>query len=236
MQIRTFLILAFFVFPLYAVCGAEETISLDAPIQFYFAERTGAGFNEKIGSPEKTKNLFLKQFRIAGLHVLSDLEPPFVSKAMARYGVVRSGGVQSSGIGYVHLQLTDDDKTKYASDSGQEVVLKAKSKSIEWIFDTKKSLEMADKAGAKYAFVVEVNTQLVYEDDSPKPVYNVSLEANLYQADDGKSAYHYSESMVKLASTADEAVLGSCQFLSRKLVEDLQGPEKMAPKKLEKRN
>ncbi|HTA77378.1 MAG TPA: hypothetical protein VK791_09500, partial [bacterium] len=144
---------------------------------------------------------------------------------------LRAGGVQSSGIGYVHLLLTDDDKIKYASDSGQEVILKAKSKSIAWIFDTNKALEMADKAGAKYAFVVEVNTQLVYEDDSPKPVYNVSLEANLYEADNGKAVYHYSESMVKLASTADEAVQGSCQFLSRKLVEDLQESVKTAPEK-----
>jgi hypothetical protein len=168
---------------------------------------------------------------MADLHVLYDLEPPFVSKTMARYGVLRTGEVQSSGIGYVHLLLTDDDKMKYASDSGQEVVLKTNSKSIAWIFDTKKALEMADKAGAKYAFVVEVNAQLVYEDDSPKPVYNVSLEANLYQADNGNAVYHYGESMVKLASTADEAVLGSCQFLSRKLAEDLQASEKTDPEK-----
>jgi len=224
-------ILISFAFSFVSVANAQEAISMDAPIQFYLIERIGAGKTENTSSSPKIKSLFLKQFRISGFHVLDDLEPPFVSKAMERYGVARLGGSQSSGIGYVHLLLTDEDIVRYASDSDQEVALKSDPKSIIWIFEKKKALEMADKAGVKYAFVVEVTTQLVYQDDSPKPVYNVYLNANLYQADNGKVVFHHEESMVKLASTAGEAVLGACQFLSQKLVEEMQGSNRTDSKK-----
>jgi hypothetical protein len=201
---------------------ADEAVSLDAPIQFYLVEKIADGRNENTASSFKIKKLFMKQFRIAGLHVLDDLEPPFVSQAMARYGLNRSGKFKSSGIGYVHLVLMDDDTAHYVSDSGQEVTLKSDLNSVAWVFEKKKALEMADKAGAKYALVVEVTTKLVYQDNSPKPVYNVSLDANLYQADSGNVAFHHNESMVKLASTVEEGDSGACQFLSQRLVEELQ--------------
>jgi hypothetical protein len=144
---------------------------------------------------------------------------------MEHYGLARSGEVQSSGIGYVHLQLADDE-IHYTSDSGQEISLKSDPKSVGWTFEKKKALEMADKAGAKYAFVIEISTQMVYQNDSSKPVYNISLNANLYQADNGNIVFHHDESMVKLATTTEDAVLGACQFLSQKLVEEMPEIEK----------
>jgi hypothetical protein len=220
------LVLVGYVLPLHSKANATEVVSLDAPIQFYLVDQVVSGKNEKNSFSSKTKNLFLKALRVSGFHILYDLEPPLVSKAMERYGLIHTGVVQSSGIGYVHLLLTDDGVVHYVSDSDQEVVLKFNPQSIVWIFEKKKALEMADKAGAKYAFVVEVTTQLVYQNDSPKPVYNVSLNANLYQADNGKVVFHHEESMVKLAATAEDAVLGACQFLSQKLVEEMQEGEK----------
>ena len=154
--------------------------------------------------------------------MLDDQDPPFVSKTMERYGAVHGGRVQSSGIGYVHLLLMDTNSVNYFSDLGQEVILKSDPKSITWLFEQKKALEMADKAGAKYAFVVNVTTQLIYQNDSPKPVYNITLETNLYQADNGNLVFHEAESMVKLASAAEDATWGACQFLSRKLIAKMQ--------------
>jgi hypothetical protein len=200
---------------------AAQLSSFDAPIEFYLIEKTGSGKNEKI-SFSKTKALFLKQLKLAGFHILDDIDPPFVSKGMVRYGNTRAAGTSASGIGYIHLSLTDDEKTHYLSDSGTEVFLKSDLNKVDWIFEQKKALEMADKAGAKYAFVVEVDTQLVYQDDSPKPVYQVNLKADLYEVDKGKTLFHREESMVKLAEKANAAVLGACQFLSPQLADEVR--------------
>jgi hypothetical protein len=216
------LILFGLVFSFCAVIRAQNAVILDAPIQFYFIEKIGPDNIGEAISSGKIKKLFLKQFRVAKFHLLADLEPPFISKSMMHYETERVGGIKSSGIGYVHLLLMDDDMAHYASDSGQEVFLKSNSKSVAWIFDRKKALEMADKAGAKYAFVVETAAELIYQADAPKPVYKVSLNADLYEADNGEIAFHHDESMVKLGSTAEEAVWGACQFLSQKLVEEMQ--------------
>jgi len=199
---------------------AKTKGSLEAPIQFYLIERTGNGSNVKI-SFSKTKALFLKQFHLAGFHVAEDLEPPFVSKSMVRYGAGK-GTNASSGIGYVHLSLTDDDQTHYLSDAGAEVTLKSDPSKVVWIFEPKRALEMADEAGVKYALVVEVTTQMVYQDNSPKPVYQVALNANLFDAHSGKVVFHYAESMVKLADTMNKAILGACQFLSPQLAQKLR--------------
>jgi hypothetical protein len=204
------------------VGSAEEVFSPDAPIELYLFVKTGDGSNASNVSSTKIKNLFLKQFRAAGFHVLDDQDPPFVSKTMERYGAVHGGRTQSSGIGYVHLLLMDTNSVNYFSDLGQEVILKSDPKSITWLFEQKKALDMADKAGAKYAFMINVTTQLIYQNDSPKPVYNIILETNLYQADNGKLVFHEAESMVKLASAAEDATWGACQFLSRKLIEKMQ--------------
>jgi len=98
-------------------------------------------------------------------------------------------------------------------------------KAITWLFDQKKAIEMADKAGTKYALLVNVTTQLIYQNDSPKPVYNITLDVNLYQADNSRLIFHHNESMVKLAVSAEDATLGGCQFLSRKLVALIQNNE-----------
>ena len=201
---------------------AEEVISPDAPIELYLVEKIGDGNNANTSSPTKIKNLFLKSFRIAGFHVLDDQNPPFVSGTMERYGLVRGGRNQFSGIGYVHLLLIDEDAVHYLSDMGQEVVLKSDPKTVTWLFEKKRALGMADKAGVKYAFVVNITTELIYQNDSAKPVYNIILDANLYQADTGHLAFHHDESMVKLALTTEDATWGACQFLSQNLVEKLQ--------------
>jgi hypothetical protein len=217
-------ILIFICFILFSnfIGNAEEVFSPEAPIELYLVVKTGDGNNANYVSSTKIKNLFLKRFRVAGFHVLDDQDPPFVSKTMEHYGAVHGGRTQSSGIGYVHLLLMDANSVNYFSDLGQEVVLKSDPKSITWLFEQKKALEMADKAGAKYAFVVNVTTQLIYQNDSPKPVYNITLEINLYQADNGNLVFHQEESMVKLASSAEDATWGACQFLSRKIVEEMQ--------------
>ncbi len=213
----------FFVFFCFKA-NAEEAVSVDAPIQFYLFEITGDGINS---SSLKIRSLFLKQFKSAGFHVLDDLAPPFVSKTMERYEYIHGARTQSSGIGYVHLALMDGDVAQYVSDKGQKVIVKSDTKTITWLFDQKKAMEMADKAGTKYALLVNVTTQLIYQNDSPKPVYNITLVANLYQADNGHLIFHHNESMVKLAVSAEEATLGGCQFLNRKLVALIQNSENL---------
>ena len=217
----TSIFICFFLFSGF-VGNAEEVFSPDAPIELYLIMKIGDGNSAGNASSTPIKNLFLKRFRSARFHVLDDQDPPFVSKTMERYGAAHGGRPQSSGIGYVHLLLMDTNSANYFSDLGQEVVLKSDPKSITWLFEQKKALAMADKAGAKYAFVVNVTTQLIYQKDSPKPVYNITLEANLYQADNGYLVFHEAESMVKLASAAEDATWGACQFLSRELVEKMQ--------------
>jgi hypothetical protein len=105
--------------------------------------------------------------------------------------------------------------------------LKSDRKDITWLLDQKKAIEMADKAGTKYALLVSVAAQLIYQNDSPKPVYNITLDASLYQADNGHLIFHHNESMVKLALSAEDATLGGCQFLSRKLVALIQNNENL---------
>ena len=200
---------------------AAQLPSFDAPIEFYLIEKTGTGKNEKIIF-SKTKALFLKQLKLDGFHILDDIEPPFVSKGLVRYGTTKAAGTASSGIGYIHLSFTEDEKARYLSDSGTEVFLKKDAGKVDWVFEQKRALEAADKAGAKYAFVVEVNTQLVYQDDSPKPVYQVNLKADLYEVDNGKTLFHREESMVKLADKASAAALGACQFLSSQLADEVR--------------
>ncbi len=218
-----FFFLFFFVLSIFSkslVVAAGMATEFEAPIQLYLIEKTGTGKEEKI-SFSKTKPLFLKQLKLAGFHVLDDLDPPFVSKSMVRYGASKSVGSSSSGIGYVHLSLTDDDQVRYLSDNGSEVLLKSSPNKVIWVFEPKKALEMADKAGAKYAFVVELTTQMIYQDDSPKPVYQVSLKTCLYQADDAKVVFQHEESMVKLADNANAAMLGACRFLSPQLTKEM---------------
>lgn len=213
----------FFVFFCFKV-SAEMAVSVDAPIQFYLFEIMGDGTNS---SSLKIRSLFLKKFKTAGFHVLDDLAAPFVSKTMERYEYVHGARTKSSGIGYVHLSLMDSDVAQYISDKGQQVILKSDTKDITWLFDQKKAIEMADKAGTKYALLVNVTTQLIYQNDSPKPVYNITLDASLYQADNSHLIFHHNESMVKLAVSAEDATLGGCQFLSRKLVALIQNNENL---------
>jgi hypothetical protein len=224
MKNRSFFIPLFICFSFFSgfPAGAEQVISLDAPIEIYLVGKTGDGDYKNTGSPLKIKNLFLKQFKTVGFHVLDDQDPPFVSKTMEHYGVVRGGRNQFSGIGYVHLSLVDATGVHFFSDSGQEVILKSDPKSINWLFDQKKALDMADKSGAKYALVINVTTQLIYQNDEPKPIYNITLDANLYQADTSHLIFNQTKTMVKLASTAEEATWGACQFLSQKLVDEIQ--------------
>jgi hypothetical protein len=212
----------FFVFAFGFQIKAAEVISVDAPMEIYLIGKTGDGNYENSNFSNKLKSLFFKRLRTAGFHVLDDQDPPFVSKTMEHYGLFRGGKNQSSGIGYVHLSLTDMNSVHYFSDSGQEVILKSDPKSVIWLFEEKKALTMADKAGAKYAFVINVTTQLIYQNDSPKPVYNVSLDTNLYQADTGHLVFSQTNSMVKLAVTAEMATSGACQFLSQKLIDEMQ--------------
>src|SRR5665213_1314283 len=146
---------------------------------------------------------------------------------MERYEFVHGARTKSSGIGYVHFALMDGDVAQYISDKGQQVILKSDMKTITWLFDQKKAMEMADKAGTKYALLVNVATQLIYQNDSPKPVYNITLDASLYQADNSHLIFHHNESMVKLAVSAEDATLGGCQFLSRKLVALIQNNENL---------
>jgi hypothetical protein len=201
---------------------AEQVILLDAPIEIYLVWKTGDGNYENTGSPLKMKNLFLKQFKTAGFHVLDDQDPPFVSKTMEHYGVVHGGRNEFSGIGYIHLSLVDTTDVHCFSDLGQEVILRSDPKSITWLFEQKKALSMADKSGAKYAFVINVTTQLIYQNNEPKPVYNVTLDASLYEADTGRLIFNQTKTMVKLASTVEAATWGACQFLSQKLVDEMQ--------------
>jgi hypothetical protein len=200
----------------------EEATSLDAPMEIYLVEKTGDGNYDNTISSIKMKNLFLRYFRLDGFHVFADQEPPFVSKSMERYELIHGGRNPSSGIGYVHLLLADTNVEHYFSDSGQEIILKLEPKSVAWLFDKKKALSMADKAGAKYAFVINITTQRIYQNDSPEPVYNIILAADLFQADTGSLVFSKSESMVKLASSAEEATWGASQFLSRKIAEETQ--------------
>jgi hypothetical protein len=218
-----FVLMYFFEFFCFKV-SAEEIASMDAPIQLYLFETMGDGTNS---SSLKIRSLFLKQFKTAGFHILDDLAIPFISKTMERYGYAHGTRTQSSGIGYVHLSLTDGDVAQYVSDMGQQVILKSDTKSITWLFDQKKAIEMADKAGTKYALLVNITTQLIYQNDSPKPVFNIMLNANLYQTDNSHLILHHNESMVKLAVSAEDATLGSCQFLSRKLVALIQNNENL---------
>lgn len=224
MKNRLFFIPLFICFSLFSgfTARAEQVISLDAPIEIYLVWKTGDGNYENTSSPLKIKNLFLKQLKTAGFHVLDDQDPPFVSKTMEHYGVVRGGRNQFSGIGYVHLSLVDTTSVHCFSDSGQEVILKSDPKSIAWLFEQKKALGMADKSGAEYAFVINVTTQLIYQNDEPKPVYNITLDANLYQADTGSLVFNQTKTMVKLASTPEAATWGACQFLSQKLADEMQ--------------
>jgi len=224
MKKRLFFISVFicFIFAFGFRIKAEEVISADAPMEIYLVEKTIDGNYKNTDSTIKIKNLFLKRFKTSGFHVLDDQDPILVSKAMEHYGVFRSGRNQSSGIGYVHLSLIDSNNTRFFSDSGQEVILKSDPKSVVWLFDQKRALAMADKSGAKYALMVTVTTQLIYQNDEPKPVFNITLDANLYQADTGHLVFNQTKTMVKLALTADAATWGACQFLSQKLVDEMQ--------------
>lgn len=222
-QFPVFIVFAFlFLFSpkLHTKCEAAA-IEPDAPIQLFLIERTGVGKDEKI-TFSKTKTIFLKDLKLAGFHILDDLEPPFVSKGMVRYGASKPGGTGPSGIGYVHLSLTDDDQTRYLSDNGSEVILKSSPDKVVWTFEPKKAIEMADKAGMKYAFVIEVGTQMIYQDDSPKPVYQVSLKSCLYQTDNATVVFQHEESMVKLADDANSAMVGACRFLSPELTKEME--------------
>ncbi len=224
MEKRFFFISVFicFIFAFGFKIKAEEVISVDAPMEIYLVEKTADGNYRNTDSTIRIKNLFLKRFKTSGFHVLDDQDPIFVSKAMEHYGVFRGGRNQSSGIGYVHLLLIDSNNTRFFSDSGQEVVLKSDPKSVTWLFDRKRALAMADKSGAKYALVINVTTQLIYQNDEPKPVFNITLDASIYQADIGQLIFNQTKTMVKLALTADAATWGACEFLSQKLVDEMQ--------------
>ncbi len=200
----------------------SSSMTLQAPLQFFLVERVQKSNKEKIQFVPEVKQVFLKAFKEAGLHVLYELEPPFVSKDHQKYNQVHSGGGPTSGIGYVHRQPQENEKNEFLSDTGQEVALKSDIDSVIWILDTKQALETADKSGAKYAFFVEVAVKPAFQADAPKPVFTVSLTASLCETGSGRVVFTHNESMLKQGWKPMSAVLGACQYLSRRLVQKMQ--------------
>ena len=198
------------------------SMTLQAPMQFFLVERVQTSKRESVQFSPEVKKVFLKAFKEAGLHVLYELEPPFVSKEHQKYNQVHTGGGPTSGIGYVHRQPQEDGKNELLSDNGQEVALKSDIDSVIWVLDTKEALETADKSGAKYAFIVEILVQPAFRADAPKPVFNVSLKASLCETGTGRVVFAHSESMLKQGWKPMSAVLGACQYLSRRLVQKMQ--------------
>jgi hypothetical protein len=213
-----------------AVCGlgwavAKGAVTLQAPIQFFLVERVQSSRNEKIQFAPEIKNTFVRAFKLAGFHVLSELEPPFISKEHEKYNQPHTGGVASSGIGYVHRQPQENGKSEFLSDTGQQISPKSDIDSIYWVLDRKEALSIADNAGAKYAFFVEVSVHPAFQAESPKPVYTVILTASLCETVSGREVFAYKDSMLKQGWKPLSAALGACQYMGQRMVQRMQATQ-----------
>lgn len=204
---------------------AKSQVTLQAPIQFFLVERVQSSKKEKIQFSPEVKSAFARAFKLAGFHVLSELEPPFISKEHEKYNQPHTGGVASSGIGYIHRQPQENGKSEFLSDTGQEISPKSDIDSICWVLDRKEALSVADNAGAKYAFFVEVVVKPSFQPDSPKPVYTITLNASLCETVSGREVFAYKDSMLKQGWKAMSAAFGACQYMSQRLVQKMQAGE-----------
>ena len=210
-------------------CGlglaVAKSLTLQAPIQFFLVERVQSSKKEKIQFAPDIKAAFAHAFKLAGFHVLSELEPPFISKEHEKYNQPHASGVASSGIGYIHRQPQENGKSEFLSDTGQAIAPKSDIDSIYWVLDRKEALNVADNAGAKYAFFVEVTIRPSFQADSPKPVYTVALNASLCETVSGREVFAYKDSMLKQGWKPLSAALGACQYMGQRMVQRMQAEQ-----------
>ena len=202
--------------------AAPVKISKDAPIQFFLMERVKQGDTDQVNFTPDTEKAILAAIVNAGFNAQSDDEAPLVSKTTLKYSEMHTQGDTSAEfLGYVHMRTGVDGSMTFKTDKGQKVVLKTDVSEVHWLLDKKQAFAQARKAGAKYALLTNVLVEEVHTPGALQRTYNVSVDASLHLASNGRAVRSFSESLTRMGATASAAAKDAAQYLGKKMAQDM---------------
>ncbi|HUO56781.1 MAG TPA: hypothetical protein VMV05_01255 [bacterium] len=197
-------------------------ISKEAPIQFFLVERVRQGDTDQVNFTPDTEKAILAAIVNAGFNAQSDDETPLISKTTLKYSEMHTQGDTSAEfLGYVHMRSGVDGSMTFKTDKGQKVVLKTDVNEVHWLLDKKQAFAQARKAGAKYALLANVLVEEVHSPGALQRTYNVSLDASLHLAANGRAVRSFSDSLTRMGATASAAAKEAAQYLAKKMAQDM---------------